>query len=112
MHHDPAHPGESLLDVMLAEGWTVTETAEESWAARGRPFSRLLNGSYRHLAGDGLGIGAYRVEATRRSGCAGRRSTTWRRSACRGVAQIPVLPEDDSSYRPHKPSPRADHSNA
>ena len=59
--HDPAHPGESLRDVMLAEGWTVTETAAKLGCTR-QTFSRLLNGSPRHLAGDGPGIGAYRVE--------------------------------------------------
>ena len=41
--HDPAHPGESLRDVMLAEGWTVTVTAEKLGCTR-QTFSRLLNG--------------------------------------------------------------------
>ena len=41
--HDPAHPGESLRDVMFAEGWTVTETAAKLGCTR-QTFSRLLNG--------------------------------------------------------------------
>ncbi len=41
--HDPAHPGESLRDVMLAEGWTVTEAAAKLGCTR-QTFSRLLNG--------------------------------------------------------------------
>ena len=40
--YDPAHPGESLRDAMDAEGWTVTETAEELGCTR-QTFSRLLN---------------------------------------------------------------------
>ena len=32
--HDPAHPGESLRDAMLAEGWTVTETAAKLGCTR------------------------------------------------------------------------------
>ncbi len=59
--HDPAHPGESLRDVMLAEGWTVTVTAEK----HGLHTADLLAAaqrSHRRLAGDGAGVGAYRVE--------------------------------------------------
>ena len=41
--HDPAHPGESLRDAMLAEGWSVTETAAKLGCTR-QTFSRLLNG--------------------------------------------------------------------
>ena len=41
--HDPAPPGESLRDAMLAEGWTVTETAAKLGCTR-QTFSRLLNG--------------------------------------------------------------------
>ena len=41
--HDPAHPGESLRDVMLAESWTVTEAAAKLGCTR-QTFSRLLNG--------------------------------------------------------------------
>ena len=41
--HNPAHPGESLRDAMLAEGWTVTETAAKLGCTR-QTFSRLLNG--------------------------------------------------------------------
>ena len=40
---DPAHPGESLRDAMLAEGWSVTETAAKLGCTR-QTFSRLLNG--------------------------------------------------------------------
>ena len=40
--YDPAHPGESLRDAMDAEGWTVTETAEEIGCTR-QTFSRRLN---------------------------------------------------------------------
>ena len=41
--HDPAHPGESLRDAMLAEGLSVTETAAKLGCTR-QTFSRLLNG--------------------------------------------------------------------
>ena len=41
--HNPAHPGESLRDAMLAEGWTVTETAAKLGCTR-QTFSRQLNG--------------------------------------------------------------------
>ncbi len=41
--HNPAHPGASLRDAMLAEGWTVTETAAKLGCTR-QTFSRLLNG--------------------------------------------------------------------
>ena len=41
--YDLAHPGESLRDAMLAEGWSVTETAAKLGCTR-QTFSRLLNG--------------------------------------------------------------------
>ena len=41
--HDPAHPGESLRDAMVAEGWTVTEVAAKPGCTR-QTFSRVLNG--------------------------------------------------------------------
>ena len=41
--YNPAHPGESLRDALVAEGWTVTEAAEKLGCTR-QTFSRLLNG--------------------------------------------------------------------
>ena len=58
---DPAHPGESLRDALAAEGWTVTQAAEKLGCTR-QTFSRLLNGADGHLAGDGAGAGAHRLE--------------------------------------------------
>ena len=91
--HDPAHPDESLRDALAAAGWTVTEAAAKLGCTR-QTFSRLLNGRTGHLAGDGAGAGAHRVEQTRRSGCDGRRCTTWRRNASElrlGLGREPAL---------------------
>ena len=41
--YDPAHPGESIRDAMVAAGWNVTEAAAKLGCTR-QIFSRVLKG--------------------------------------------------------------------
>ena len=41
--YDPAHPGESIRDAMVAAGWNVTEAAAKLGCTR-QTFSRVLKG--------------------------------------------------------------------